>query len=93
MTSLYKPQYSELTQEAARLHVPPPVPNVQARQADSAQADPLKNSLVVFSAMLGLQLGSFLLGTAQPRHKLENHAMCGIPTGGQVGLYCSLILV
>ena len=85
MTSLYNHLYSVISQEAIQL--PPPVPGVQARQADSAadQTQLQQTSLGIVLALLTIvtfQLGTLLF--TKPR--LENHAMCGITTGGQVGV-------
>ena len=74
------------------LHLPPRVPS-NTRQDDSAAPDTLRLSdthLVAVSAVLawlGVQLVFFLLSK---RHKLENHSMCGITTGGQVGTTCNV---
>ena len=85
MTSLYNHLYSVISQEAA-IQLPPPVPGVQARQADSAadQTQLQQTSLGIVLALLTIvtfQLGTLLF----TKHRLENHAMCGITTGGQVG--------
>ena len=62
--------------------------------------DLLVFTLVITSALLTAQIGSLMLGlttertrsilpgpdtTGAGRHKLEDHNMCGITTGGQVG--------
>ena len=88
MTSLYNHLYSVISQEAV-IQLPPPVPGVQARQADSAadQTQLQQTSLGIVLALLTIvtfQLGTLLFTNTKPR--LENHAMCGITTGGQVGV-------
>ena len=87
MTSLYNHLYTVISQEAV-IQLPPPVPGVQARQADSAadQTQLQQTSLGIVLALLAVI--TFYVTTLHlhfAQHRLENHAMCGITTGGQVG--------
>ena len=58
---------------------------VIAGRQDGPPALSFQTPLTVAAALLGLGLGSLLLETSAPKQKLQDHDMCGITTGGQVG--------
>ena len=79
MTIHYKNFFSLFTQEKERLD------KVIAGRQDGPPALSFQTPLTVAAALLGLGLGSLLLETSAPKQKLQDHDMCGITTGGQVG--------
>jgi hypothetical protein len=87
MTNIYRHFYTLFNQEKAKLEQ-----RIAARQDDSP-APALQTPLVVAAALLGLGVSSLLIGSSEPREKMEDHPMCGIPTGGQVSLQLYLVTV
>ena len=70
--------------------VPLPYPASNARQGD--EPDRVDIPLVVGASLAGVFLSSLLVSNLQPRPKLENHPMCGITTGGRVGMVAAFYL-
>ena len=87
MGDIYRHFYSLFKQEKAKLD------QIISGRQDDPPAPVLQTPLVVGAALLGLGVSSLLLAEPQQRQKLEDHPMCGITTGGQVGVGGDILLV
>ena len=87
MRDIYKQFYSLFKQEKSKLDQ-----RIITGRQDVPPAPALQTPVVVAATLLGLGVSNLLLGTQQTRQKLENHPMCGITTGGQVGVLGDLLL-
>ena len=78
--------YSLFTEEKEKLD------KVVGNRQDGPPALSFQTPLTVAAALLGLGLGSLLLDTSAPGQQLlQDHPMCGITTGGQVGVHSVLV--